>query len=152
MKLVVCLIALLLLSGCISQTADKIENKTTDSIGNNGTNRINDTSDQNATVIVESQGLQVIYFYSPTCPACQQINGTIVNITNKYSEDVELVMYNVRTENGYSTYQEYANRFNLTNKQRLIPLIYVEDSVLNGFAEIRNGLESSINKALHSSE
>jgi len=110
--------------------------------------QLNDTS-SNATCTEECAGkVCVYYFYSPTCHACQSIKDFMNDFEQKNNETVVLHRLDVTKPENFDTYSNVCSVQNLPMEKRGIPLIITKDDFLMGTDDIKNKLDSSVQKLL----
>jgi len=94
----------------------------------------------------------VMYFYSPTCHACQSIADFISEINETYSENITLHKLDVNEPENFDKYSSFCAIKELSMESRGIPLVVTKDSFLMGTADIKSGLEDSIKRLIENNE
>jgi thiol-disulfide isomerase/thioredoxin len=83
--------------------------------------------------------LAVYYFFSPYCVASKAIGPEIDKLEAKYPK-AAFLRYDITTKNGSLAYQDFAGQFNLSTKQRLVPQVLVNGTILTDRFNINNTL------------
>jgi cytochrome c biogenesis protein CcdA len=86
----------------------------------------------------------VMYFYSPSCHACQSIADFMSKFNETYSQNITLHKFDVNKPENFDKYSQLCSIQNLSIEQRGIPLIVTKDSFLMGTDKIRNNLETDV--------
>jgi len=94
----------------------------------------------------------VMYFYSPTCHACNSIKDFIDEINKTYSENITIHKLSVKDAvedaANINSYNNLCSVQNLSMNERYIPLIITKDSFLMGTDQIKENLEKDILKLI----
>lgn len=135
----------------------QIQNNSSSSQTNNITNQTNTTNSTqtnssmkvtyplqppvyNFSNVTTSDGrLIVYYFFNSHCGACAAIRPQIDRLESIYT-NVDWQEYDLATENGSWAYVEFADQYNLTLKQRLIPQVLVNGTILTDRYSINSTL------------
>ena len=91
--------------------------------------------------------LTVYYFYAHYCIASQAINPEIARLEAKYRNSVVFEKYNITEPEAFRQYNLFAAKYNLSNKSRVVPLVYVDGKILVGRFEINDSLEGLMNES-----
>ncbi len=84
--------------------------------------------------------LIVYYFYSSSCSACKALWPEIVRLESEYA-GVEWKKYDITTQNGTYAYQDFAAEYNLSSKQRLVPQMLVNGTIITDRFNINRSIE-----------
>lgn len=90
----------------------------------------------------------VYYFYSPTCHACQSIKEFMNTFEQENNQTVILHRFDVTQPENFDIYSKFCSVQNLPMEQRGIPLVITKDDFLMGTDEIRNKMNSSVQKLI----
>jgi thiol-disulfide isomerase/thioredoxin len=82
----------------------------------------------------------VRYFYSRYCSACKALRPEIDRLEAQYS-GVEWREYDIVDQNGTQAYRAFADQYNLTQKQRLVPAVLVNRTIITDRFNINSSLE-----------
>jgi uncharacterized membrane protein len=81
--------------------------------------------------------VQVILFYTPTCPICHRvINEVLVPMENHYGDRLQIVGIDTSQPAGYQLYQAVVERYQIPPERQGVPTLVVGDVVLVGGLEI----------------
>jgi cytochrome c biogenesis protein CcdA len=86
----------------------------------------------------------VYEFYSPSCHACQSIEGFLKDFESKYNETVILHRFDVNEPRNFEIYSNFCSVQNLPMEQRGIPVMVTKDDFFMGTQDIRTKLEPSV--------
>ena len=81
------------------------------------------------------------YFYSPSCPYCGKIAPLIEAMQSQFSNSTSWNSHNVLTPEGYEAFDQMAKRLNLSNSNRVVPIVVAGNQALIGEPEINSSLE-----------
>ncbi len=95
----------------------------------------------NNSQIINQTPNKVYYFYNPNCFACRDIKPKIDELEAKYNDSILFIRYSIFDSKGLGQYNKFALMYNLSNKSRVVPLIYFNDKILAGKFEINDSLE-----------
>jgi thiol-disulfide isomerase/thioredoxin len=96
--------------------------------------------------ITTSDGrLIVYYFYSQYCSACNALRPEIDKLKAK-SASVEWIEYDIANQNGSIAYGNFADQKNLSMKERLVPQVLVNGTVITDRFKINDTLGSVIER------
>lgn len=95
----------------------------------------------NATT--ENGTLIVRYFYSPGCSACKALRPEIDRLEGRY-QGLDWREYDITTQNGTLAYGAFADQYNLTSAQRLVPQVLVNGTVITDRFNINRSLEGIV--------
>jgi hypothetical protein len=87
--------------------------------------------------------LVVYYFYLPHCVASQALRPEMDRLEAGY-DGVLWVEYDITTQNGSKAYQDFAGMYNLSVKERLVPQVLVNGTVITDRFNINSTLGSLI--------
>jgi hypothetical protein len=87
--------------------------------------------------------LVVNYFMSARCSACAALRPEIDRLEAEYSS-VDWREFDITTQNGTWAYQQFADGRNLSDKERLVPQVLVNDTVITDRFNINRSLEGVI--------
>ncbi|MDO8553460.1 MAG: thioredoxin family protein [Candidatus Micrarchaeota archaeon] len=164
MKKYIALLCLLLLFGC-SQKTQELEVNTTminstiaSSIKINSTDltevtnltyieELNDTSIddkklEDMLLSITDQRTEIGFFYSPICFACNAIKPKVEELEKKYNSSIKIIRYNVLDNKDLEKYNEFQIKYNLSQENRVVPIIYWEEIRLIGMVQVNTSLES----------
>lgn len=82
----------------------------------------------------------IYFFYSTQCFASHAIMPKIDELDARYNKTVNMVRYNILSQKGFDRYNEFAIEHNLSQKDRVVPLIYADGIKLVGMFQINESL------------
>ena len=93
--------------------------------------------------------VQVIVFYSPTCPACHHVIEEVLEpMVNDYGDRLQIVGIDTSQPLGYQIYQAVVERYQIPPEQRGVPTLAVGDVVLVGGLEIPEQFPALVEEGL----
>lgn len=94
--------------------------------------------------------LEIYYFYSSRCGACQKVKKEVLpRIKKKFKDNIEIKFFNVLNKNDYKIMLAVLKKFDLSEKEKgLVPKIIINDKVLIGYKEINKKIDKIIKKTL----
>jgi len=90
----------------------------------------------------------IVYFYSDTCPHCQNTKPFLNEMELKYGDKISITRYDVSQPENVALYNKFCTAKNYSGKS--IPLIGINDNFFVGEDEIRNNLEQEIIAGINS--
>lgn len=94
----------------------------------------------------DEEQVNVIYFYSPTCSSCYNLNEYFDYLIEKYT-NLNLIKLNIADLKNKSLLDEYNKTYNVSEEDEgIIPVIFCKDTYLTGEKEIKEHLENLINR------
>ncbi len=93
--------------------------------------------------------VQVIVFYSPTCPACHHVIEEVLEpMVNDYGDRLQIVGIDTSQPLGYQIYQAVVERYQIPPEQRGVPTLAVGDVVLVGGLQIPEQFPALVEEGL----
>lgn len=83
--------------------------------------------------------LIVSFFYLPGCSACKEVRPDIENFKKVY-KNIQWDEYDLTTQNGTMAYLEFAQEYNLSMNERLVPQVLVNGTIITDQFNIRKKL------------
>ena len=93
--------------------------------------------------VTEEGNLIVYYFYSNNCIASQELAPEIERLEKAYPETV-FQKHNLATLNGSMAYRDFAEQYNLSYEQQLVPQVLVNGTIITDRFSINDSLEDII--------
>ncbi len=87
---------------------------------------------------------KIYFFYSSLCFASNAIMPKINELDARYNQSVEIVRYNVVQQKDLDRYNEFATKYNLSQKDRVVPMIYADGIRLSNMFQLNRSLEEVI--------
>ncbi len=69
----------------------------------------------------------IVYFYSSACAVCRAIDNQTYALEAQFNSSYRWVRFDVRKPQGRPVYLDYFSRFNLSEKDRIVPIAYVRN-------------------------
>lgn len=105
-----------------------------------------------STTVAQSAGepvVQVILFYTPTCPICHRvINEVLTPMVNDYGDRLQIVGIDTSQPAGYQLYQAVVERYQIPRERQGVPTLVIGDVVLVGGREIPEQFPALVEKGL----
>jgi len=93
--------------------------------------------------------VQVVLFYSPTCPHCHEvIQNVLPPLVEEYGEQFEILGIDVTTAKGRDLFLSAGDHFHIPEMNMAVPMMIVGDQILLGSAEIPEKLPGLIDRHL----
>jgi cytochrome c biogenesis protein CcdA len=96
----------------------------------------------------DANAVCIVYFYSDTCPHCQNIKPFLNEMELKYGDKVSITRYEVSQPENVALYNKFCTAKNYSGKS--IPLLGINDKFFVGEDNIKYNLESEIIKGIDS--
>lgn len=77
----------------------------------------------------------VIYFYSPTCSSCMEVENYFNEIIDE--ENINILKYNVASREGKLLFNAYCKQYNVPNQKQYVPILFISDTYLLGDMKIK---------------
>ena len=87
--------------------------------------------------------LIVYYFYSTNCIASQELGPEIERMEEAYTETM-FQKHNLATSDGSGAYRDFAEQYNLSYEQQLVPQVLVNGAIITDRFNINDSLENII--------
>ncbi len=100
-----------------------------------------------ATTVSRAQAavVQLLYFYTPTCPNCRVISQDVFPVLReRYGDQLDILEVDASRPDGSAFFQEALARYNVPSSRQGVPFIIIEDTVLVGSLEIPQQLPGLI--------
>lgn len=91
--------------------------------------------------------VEIIFFYSDTCPHCANVKPFLDELTKKYGDALNIYRLRPGTDqNASSLFYEALSIYNISQNEAGVPLLLIGDKSLMGDTPIKNSLEEEIKK------
>jgi uncharacterized membrane protein/thiol-disulfide isomerase/thioredoxin len=97
----------------------------------------------------QTNTVQAVLFYSPTCPHCQiVIDQTMIPLVETHGDQLEILAFDVSQAGGQQFYQAAIVYFDIPDDRLGVPTLVVGDVILVGGAEIPDQFPAIIEEGL----
>lgn len=95
--------------------------------------------------------VQVVLFYSPTCPACHKvIEELLTPMVGEYGDRLQIMAINTSQSAGLEIYNAAVQRYQIPSERQGVPTLVIGDVVLIGSDEILDQFPSLVEEGLAS--
>jgi uncharacterized membrane protein/thiol-disulfide isomerase/thioredoxin len=102
-----------------------------------------------AAQTVQTNSVQAVLFYSPTCPHCQiVISETLIPLVESYGHQLEILAFDITQPGGQQFYQATIVYFDIPEERLGVPTLVVGDVILVGDIEIPKQFPAIIEEGL----
>jgi Cytochrome c biogenesis protein len=107
----------------------------------------------NSSYAAENNGrkITVIYFYYEYCKQCNEA-GEILDELKKEMQDgismdeLDIRLFDASNDSTYGLLKRYYEEYDVPDKKRSLPIVFIGDTYLHGKSEIKDGLKKLINR------
>ncbi len=96
------------------------------------------------SIQAEDNQQTIVYFYSPTCASCIQVNDIVQQISEEYS-NVQILKYNCMDNKNQLLRAKYDQTFEVSEeKESIVPAVFIGDYYLVGLGDIKNKISEAL--------
>ena len=101
---------------------------------------------------VNPDNVTIVYFYRITCPECAQVTPIIDDLPDTVSvngreKPLEIIKINTRSGNNGDRVIAFFDTWQVTDEDRMVPIIFFSDSYLAGYDAISAGLRQNLTES-----